>query len=143
MAVHEFFNNRLGFFLFFVRNCCLCYYVKSAHLFGGVCQGGGPVLLQRLLRSGSCGENAKCWLSLWHGEVRGPSRWESVHMSPFCYLNRGSLAHLLLSALSPHHHHHLSFSRPAALIFYSAERGKKATAWGGVLLHKHHRVAAD
>lgn len=93
--MHQFFNN---FFLFcFFSHWCLCYYA-STNFFGGVCQGGGPVLLQRLLRSGSCVENAKCWLSLWHGEVKGPSHWESVHMSPFCFLKRGALPHLLLSA---------------------------------------------
>lgn len=101
VAMHEFVNNRL-FFVFFLLGIGVCAIMwQIANLFGGVCQGRGPVLLQRLLRSGSCGENAKYCLSLWHGEVRGPSHWESVHMSPFCYLNKGSLPHLLLSASSP------------------------------------------
>lgn len=91
------------------------------------------MLLQRLLRSSSCGENAKCWLSLWHREVRGPSRWESVHMSPFCYLNRGSLPHLLLSASSPPPPPPFIFPLPSYFIQQSVE--KKAAAWGDYFIN--------
>lgn len=49
-------------------------------------------------------ESAKYRLSLWHGEVRGLFPQQSAHMSPFCYLNRGCLPHLLLSLfLFPSH----------------------------------------
>lgn len=141
VAMHEFVNNRL-FFVFFLLGIGVCAIMwQIANLFGGVCQGRGPVLLQRLLRSGSCGENAKYCLSLWHGEVRGPSHWESVHMSPFCYLNKGSLPHLLLSASSTPPRPPFIFSSRCPHILFNRV-WKKGHGMGG-LFHKHRDVAAD
>lgn len=44
-------------------------------------------------------DSAKCWLSLWQGEVRGPFSQQNAHMSPLCYLNWGTLPHPHFGAL--------------------------------------------
>lgn len=103
----------------------MCYYVtkrKTRVFYLGVFVSAAGLRLC-LLRSGSCGENAKCCLSPWRGEVRGRSRWERIHMSPFCYLNRGSLPHLLLSPPHPPIFHFL-VPLPSYFIQQRVEKGR-------------------
>lgn len=93
------------------------------------------MLLQRLLRPGSCGENAKCWLSPWHGEVKGPSHWGGCAHVTFLLFKQRRFAPSPLIFLPPRPTNtttttfHFLVLLPSYFIQRSVEKG-------GVLFHK-------